>query len=99
MRIENPCKKGLKQKFYFQGTNDAQRAANVIKKVGNDVAAIDINMGCPKPFSIAGGMGAALLGNPEKAKERENTLEFVKMLERCGVSAIAIHGRRRNERQ
>lgn len=35
---------------------------------GNDVAALDINMGCPKPFSIAGGMGAALLSEPEKAR-------------------------------
>lgn len=32
-----------------------------------DVAAIDVNMGCPKPFSIKGGMGAALLKEPEKA--------------------------------
>lgn len=34
----------------------------------NDVAGIDINMGCPKEFSIKGGMGAALLGEPEKAE-------------------------------
>ncbi|EFO24657.1 dihydrouridine synthase domain-containing protein [Loa loa] len=116
------CNRIEKQKCVLQiGTNDAQRAANVVKKVENDVAAIDINMGCPKPFSIAGGMGAALLGSPERAKEivqtcvsistipvsckmrvldkREDTLEFVKMLERCGVSAIGIHGRRRSERQ
>lgn len=33
----------------------------------NDVAAIDINMGCPKEFSIKGGMGVALMGQPEKA--------------------------------
>lgn len=31
----------------------------------NDVAAIDINMGCPKSFSLSGGMGAALLSKPE----------------------------------
>lgn len=29
------------------------------------MAAIDINMGCPKSFSISGGMGAALLSKPE----------------------------------
>jgi tRNA-dihydrouridine synthase len=34
-----------------------------------DVAAIDVNMGCPKPFSISGGMGAALLKEPDKVKE------------------------------
>jgi hypothetical protein len=30
-----------------------------------DVSAIDINMGCPKSFSLSGGMGAALLSKPE----------------------------------
>lgn len=28
----------------------------------------------------------------------EKTLEFVKMVERCGISAIGVHGRRRDER-
>jgi len=32
-----------------------------------DVAGIDVNMGCPKPFSLKGGMGAALLQQPERA--------------------------------
>lgn len=32
-----------------------------------DVAGIDINMGCPKDFSLKGGMGAALLFHPDKA--------------------------------
>ena len=31
----------------------------------NDVAAVDINMGCPKAFSVSGGMGAALLSKPD----------------------------------
>ena len=30
-----------------------------------DVSAIDINVGCPKSFSLSGGMGAALLSKPE----------------------------------
>jgi hypothetical protein len=33
------------------------------------VAAIDLNMGCPKPFSVHAGMGAALLSNQLKVKE------------------------------
>ena len=33
-----------------------------------DVDAIDVNMGCPKGFSLKGGMGAALLTQPEKIK-------------------------------
>lgn len=39
-----------------------------------DVAGIDINMGCPKEFSLKGGMGAALLTQPEKAKNILKTL-------------------------
>lgn len=31
-------------------------------------------MGCPKEFSLKGGMGAALLANPEKAKGILSTL-------------------------
>lgn len=38
------------------------------------MAGIDINMGCPKEFSIKGGMGASLLKQPEKAKAILNTL-------------------------
>ncbi|XP_050531826.1 tRNA-dihydrouridine(20) synthase [NAD(P)+]-like isoform X2 [Daktulosphaira vitifoliae] len=49
------------------GTNDPNRAAMVAKLVQHDVAGIDINMGCPKNFSLKGGMGAALLKFPDKA--------------------------------
>ena len=52
-----------------QGTADPQRALAVAKMVEKDVAAVDINMGCPKEFSVKGGMGAALLSQPDKAKE------------------------------
>lgn len=50
------------------GTANAERALKVAKMVENDVAAIDINMGCPKEFSIKGGMGAALMADRERAK-------------------------------
>uniref|UniRef100_A0A1B6FVG1 DRBM domain-containing protein n=1 Tax=Cuerna arida TaxID=1464854 RepID=A0A1B6FVG1_9HEMI len=50
------------------GTSDPDRALKAAKIVENDVAGIDVNMGCPKEFSIKGGMGAALLQEPEKAK-------------------------------
>jgi tRNA-dihydrouridine synthase 2 len=39
-----------------------------------DVAGIDVNMGCPKEFSLKGGMGAALLTQPEKVRELLTTL-------------------------
>ncbi len=32
-----------------------------------DVASIDINMGCPKHFSVQGGMGVALMSKPDVA--------------------------------
>ena len=36
----------------FKGTCNPQRALEVCKLIENDVAAIDINMGCPKDFSV-----------------------------------------------
>lgn len=51
------------------GTSDPTRAAEVARMMEMDVAGIDINMGCPKRFSILGGMGAALLNDPQKATD------------------------------
>lgn len=56
------------------GTCCAERALRVGRMVENDVAGIDINMGCPKEFSIKGGMGAALMTKPENAKDILRTL-------------------------
>jgi len=92
----------------------------VARLVEEDVAAVDVNMGCPKSFSILGGMGAALLTEPEKVKQilstlvngirkpvtckirilpkLEDTLALCSLIEKCGVSAIAVHGRTRDER-
>ncbi|MBA0793919.1 hypothetical protein Gohar_018296 [Gossypium harknessii] len=39
-----------------------------------DVAAVDINMGCPKSFSVSGGMGAALLTKPDLIHDILTTL-------------------------
>ncbi|KAK6052979.1 hypothetical protein COOONC_09515, partial [Cooperia oncophora] len=66
--------------------------------VGTDVAAIDVNMGCPKSFSIHCGMGAALLTQVDKVKEPSATLNLVREIEKCGVAALGVHGRRRDER-
>jgi len=51
------------------GTSDGHRALNAARLVENDCAGIDINMGCPKKFSIQGGMGSALLDHPDKVKQ------------------------------
>jgi len=51
------------------GSADPARAVHVAQLVEKDVAAFDVNMGCPKPFSVHGGMGAALLKTPEVAED------------------------------
>ncbi|XP_060816434.1 tRNA-dihydrouridine(20) synthase [NAD(P)+]-like isoform X1 [Bombus pascuorum] len=56
------------------GTCDATRALKVAKMVEQDVAGIDLNMGCPKLFSMVGKMGAALLKEPEIATNILKTL-------------------------
>ena len=55
------------QKLIFQmGTADPTLAVQAAHLVAGDVAGIDVNAGCPKPFSVVGGMGAALLREPER---------------------------------
>lgn len=102
------------------GTANAERALKIAKMVENDVAGIDINMGCPKEFSIKGGMGVALLADPERAKgilktlvdnvkmpvtckirllnDLDETIALVREFEALGIAAIAVHGRKKNER-
>ena len=116
LRVDPAVEKG---RFVFQmGTSNGKRALQALRKSGilQDAAAIDINMGCPKHFSVQGGMGAALLANQRNAAEIVHTLasnlgdvpvsakirllsgdglqptvEFMRVLERAGASAIAIH--------
>ncbi|CAG8454656.1 301_t:CDS:10 [Funneliformis mosseae] len=58
-----------KSKLIFQiGTSDPELALQAALKVKQDVSGIDVNCGCPKKFSIQGGMGVALLSNPDKLK-------------------------------
>ncbi len=55
-----------KDRLVFQmGSNDPVRAIEAAKVVEKDVMGIDLNCGCPKHFSTSGGMGSALLSNPE----------------------------------
>ncbi|XP_063588165.1 tRNA-dihydrouridine(20) synthase [NAD(P)+]-like [Penaeus indicus] len=114
------CEKERKKVVFQIGTNDPQRALKVGKMVEPYVAALDVNMGCPKEFSIKGGMGAALLTQPEKVKSilttlvqglsipvtckirllnnMEDTLALCRTIEQCGVAALAVHGRTKEER-
>lgn len=56
-----------KGKLIFQmGTATPENAVEAAKLVAGDVSGIDVNSGCPKPFSTSGGMGAALLRDPDR---------------------------------
>uniref|UniRef100_A0A6Q2YV83 DRBM domain-containing protein n=1 Tax=Esox lucius TaxID=8010 RepID=A0A6Q2YV83_ESOLU len=68
------CKKEKEHVVLQMGTADPDRALIVARLVENDVAAIDINMGCPKEYSTKGGMGAALLSNPDQIEAILRTL-------------------------
>lgn len=114
------CEREKNHVVFQMGTSDAQRALTVAQLVENDVAGIDVNMGCPKEYSTKGGMGVALLTNPDKIEtilstlvkgiskpvtckirilpSLEDTINLVKRIERTGVAAVAIHGRRKEER-
>ena len=48
------------------GTSDPLLAVAAARLVAGDVAGIDVNAGCPKPFSTHDGMGAALLRTPDR---------------------------------
>lgn len=71
------------------GTSCANRALKVATMLENDVAAIDINMGCPKNFSVSGGMGVALLYNLENAKKiLTNLVQNVKIPVTCKIRVM-----------
>ncbi|OJD11658.1 hypothetical protein AJ78_07614 [Emergomyces pasteurianus Ep9510] len=54
-------------KLIFQiGTASPDLAVQAAKIIAADVTGIDVNAGCPKPFSTSGGMGAALLQTPDR---------------------------------
>jgi len=110
------------ERVAFQlGTASATDALQAALVVAKDVRAIDINMGCPVKFSTQGGMGSALLTQPEKVHDilttlvrnlegkpvtckirlletPQETLSLAKLIASCGVSALAVHARRRSDR-
>lgn len=56
-----------RNKVIFQlGVADMHLAKQAAETIYKDVAAVDINCGCPKPFSVTGGMGSRLLKTPDK---------------------------------
>ncbi|KAI1415715.1 dihydrouridine synthase [Hypoxylon sp. FL1857] len=61
----HPDKEGRKHIFQV-GTSNPDLAVQAARLVAADVAGIDVNAGCPKPFSTHDGMGAALLRTPDR---------------------------------
>lgn len=68
-------------KLIFQlGSADPAIAVEGALKIIKDVDGVDLNCGCPKPFSVHGGMGAALLLNPDLL-----TLILRNLVEKVGI--------------
>lgn len=60
--------------IYQMGTGEPNLALEAALTVVNDVDGLDVNMGCPKKFSVSGGMGSALLGDMKRACDILQTL-------------------------
>ena len=72
LRIDHSRERG---KLVCQlGTGEPEFALAAATHLYRDVDAIDINMGCPKKFSVSGGMGSALLSDPGRASRIIRTL-------------------------
>lgn len=76
-----------KNRLVFQmGTANAELAVQLAKRVENEVSAIDVNMGCPQPYSTKYGMGAALMTKPDNAKAiLKNLVENIKLPITCKI--------------
>ncbi|MDO9557336.1 MAG: tRNA dihydrouridine synthase DusB [Coriobacteriia bacterium] len=63
---ETPC---AVQLFGADPAMMAEQARGIVERYGDDVALIDINMGCPVTKIVAKGEGSALMRTPELAAE------------------------------
>ncbi len=99
----------------------ARQARTIVERYGDDVALIDINMGCPVTKVVAKGEGSALMRTPRLAAqivaavvaecpvpvtvkfrkgwdgESVNAVEFAQEMQAAGASALAVHGRTRDQ--
>lgn len=74
LRLDPTLEISTKKLVCQLGTGEPELALAAAKHVYRDMAAIDINMGCPKKFSVSGGMGSALLNDPDRAQRILRTL-------------------------
>ncbi|XP_056665966.1 tRNA-dihydrouridine(20) synthase [NAD(P)+]-like isoform X2 [Monodelphis domestica] len=102
--IFRTCERERNKVVFQMGSADAERALAVAKLVENDVAGIDVNMGCPKEYStkilstLVKGICKPVTCKIRILPSLEDTLNLVKRIERTGVAAIAVHGRKKEER-
>lgn len=57
------------------GSGEPELALPAALHIHKDADGLDINMGCPKKFSVSGGMGSALLSDPDRACRILRTLK------------------------
>ncbi|RCI00721.1 hypothetical protein CU097_014868 [Rhizopus azygosporus] len=71
------------------GTADPDLALQAALTLKQDVAGVDLNCGCPKKFSVQGGMGAALLTDPDRlCKILENLICHTGMPVTCKIRLL-----------
>ncbi|XP_072279186.1 tRNA-dihydrouridine(20) synthase [NAD(P)+]-like isoform X2 [Pyxicephalus adspersus] len=98
------CEREKGRVVFQMGTADPKRALAVAKLLENDVAAIDVNMGCPKEYStkilktLVNGFSKPVTCKIRILPTVEETVSLVKIIEKTGVAAIAVHGRKKEER-
>jgi len=73
--VYSTCEEEANKNIFQIGTATGASALLGAEVVARDVAAIDVNMGCPKHFSVSGGMGCALLTKPDVIVDILTTLQ------------------------
>ncbi|KAJ3339807.1 tRNA-dihydrouridine(20) synthase [NAD(P)+]-like [Gonapodya sp. JEL0774] len=92
-RIHSLVEAPHKRNFVFQmGTSDPEWAVKAARVLENDVSAIDVNCGCPKHFSVSGGMGAVLLEDPDKLEKILTSLvqNFPHLAITCKIRCVRL---------
>ncbi|XP_028263250.1 tRNA-dihydrouridine(20) synthase [NAD(P)+]-like isoform X2 [Parambassis ranga] len=98
------CERERDRVVFQMGTADPDRALTVAQLVEKDVAAIDVNMGCPKEYStkilkkLVTGVSIPVTCKIRILPTMEETVNLVQKIEKTGVAAIAVHGRFKEER-
>jgi len=72
--VYSTCKEEEGKNIFQIGSASAVSALAGAQVICRDVAGVDLNMGCPKHFSVSGGMGCALLTKPEVVVDILKTL-------------------------